>query len=566
MSKIIFLNQYIKEKYWFIFGYMALILESLTPIIAISFQRELIDEVFIDHHYSSFYSLMILYCIFYFAPKLFFTVRRVIFSRISYDLHENLIKNFIESIYNMPKKSLDTYHVGQLVNHMRQDITTTSELYVNECLAELVKIVVSIVFLTIAIVRINPLLLLIALLISIAYYFLMKVFGKQTKHYAGQVQNEKGKVSSCIEEHISSVRETVAFSQEASQMKQFNHQFQRYYKAIVKEGLLKAKILMVSDPMLYGIKIIVLLIGGLNVINQKISLGDFVVSFTLVNQLVTEIGALFNKSMVSKRLSASLEAFQHFLTGEKVDFGNETLTRIQTITFDQVSFAYDDELIFNELSLELPVGKKIAFVGASGSGKSTIAQLLIRNYQLNHGAIMINGKSHETYDASYKNKIGIVFQQPHFMPLSIQENMVFDGSYEAKELLDVSKKLLVDDFVKELPEGYETMIGEKGANLSGGQKQRIALVRALLKNPDVLILDEATSALDTQTEYLVQKHIDEMRVGKTTIIIAHRLSTILNADLIVVLDKGEVVSTGTHEELIKTCLYYQQLYVQEESN
>ena len=323
------------------------------------------------------------------------------------------------------------------------------------------------------------------------------------------------------------------------------------------------KILFASEPFLFGTKLIVILIGGMSVISNKISLGEFVVSFTLVDQLVTEIGQLFQQALTGKRLVASVECIQSVMSKESTNFGSAVFKGdIQSIQFKGVTFRYSDDSVpvLNNLSMDFPIGKKIAIVGESGSGKSTIAQLLLRGYSPNTGEICINDVPVNNYGEEYLDKISVVFQQPHFIPSTIKENLVLDKQYNQLNVENVCRKMLCHDFIVGFPNQYETQVGERGTSLSGGQKQRIALSRVILKNSEVLILDEATSALDTETEFRVQKGIDELRKGKTTIIIAHRISTILNSDVIYVLDKGNVVAQGTHSELINECPIYKKLY------
>ncbi|WP_242954415.1 ABC transporter ATP-binding protein [Clostridium oryzae] len=298
-------------------------------------------------------------------------------------------------------------------------------------------------------------------------------------------------------------------------------------------------------------------------IANNISLGEFVVSFTFVDQLVTEIGQLFEQALTGKRLEASVECIQSVMGKESAKFGSADFSGdIESIQFKDVRFSYSPESdpVLNNLSMDFPIGKKIAIVGSSGSGKSTIAQLLLRMYSPEKGEISINGTPVNCYGKQYSDKVSVVFQQPHFIPTTIKENLTFDKEYDQLDIENACKEMLCHDFIMGFPSQYETQVGERGAALSGGQKQRLALSRAILKNTEVLILDEATSALDTETEFRVQKNIDKLRKGKTTIIIAHRLSTIQNADIIYVLDKGNVVAQGTHERLMDECPVYKELY------
>lgn len=370
-------------------------------------------------------------------------------------------------------------------------------------------------------------------------------------------------MSVAIEESVAAVREVVAYDRQEWQIAHFDNKFQQYYQAVMKEQWYKVKILFLSEPFLYGTKLVVILFGGMIMMKGAVSLGEFVVSFTLVDQLVTAIGKLFQQGLTGKRLVASVNCVQEIMAKEVITQGTVAFTEdIAAVQLHNVTFSYtpETEPVLDDLSIDFPVGKKIALVGASGSGKSTIAQLLLRMYGQKIGEVTVNNIPVHHYDDQYTSKVSVVFQEPHFIPTSIRENLTFGQAYKDEEIERVCKEMLCHDFIQAMPRQYETEVGERGVNLSGGQKQRLALSRALLKNADVLILDEATSALDVETEYRVQQNIDKLRKGKTTIVIAHRLSTIQNADVIYLLDKGRVVAQGTHDVLMGQCPAYQALY------
>lgn len=563
MPSMKFLFKYIHKKHWFILGYFALFLESVTPVVATLLQRDLIDKVFIGNAYQLFPKLLALYAIFFFGPKLWFTVRKVTFFHISYHLQKSLTKVFLLKIYDLPTAVFNKQHAGKLLNHIRNDIATASDLSVNQVLSESVRNILSIVFIAYSIAHINMAMLLVACTVALIYYGLLHIFGKKTKQFSQHVKEEQGNISMTIEESISAIREIVAYNRQNWQLGRYEKRFSNYFKASLKQGLFTNRILFVSDPFLYGTKLVAILFGGMSVISNKITLGEFVVGFTFVDQLVTELGQLFQQALTGKRLEASVECIQAVLRQESAEFGSMDFKGdVESISFKDVTFSYlpDSEPILKHLSIDFPIGKKIAIVGKSGSGKSTIAQLLLRSYSPDTGEISINDVPIHHYGKLYTDKISAVFQQPHFIPSSIKENLIFDKAYLLSEVEQVCKEMLCHDFIMAYKDQYETQVGERGATLSGGQKQRLALSRALLKNTEVLILDEATSALDTETEFAVQKNIDQLRKGKTTIIIAHRMSTIQNADIIYVLDKGSVLASGTHESLIRDCHVYQELY------
>lgn len=562
-SSLSFIFKYIDKRRWFLLGYFAIFLESLTPIIATLLQRDLIDKVFTEKQYQEFPKILALYAIFFFGPRLWFTVRKVAFFHIGYQLQMSLTKKFLLKIYDMPTAVFNKEHVGSLLNQIRNNIADASDLSVNQILSEAVKNILTIVFLIISIANINLIMLIIVGAVAIIYYSLLHKFGEKTKEFSQQVKEEKANVSIAVEESISSIREIVAYNRQDWQLKHYEKKFSDYYKAIIKQGLFKNKILFISDPFLYGTKLVAILFGAVGVISNSISLGEFVVGFAFVDQLVTELGQLFDQALTGKRLEASVLCIQSVLGKESVKFGSVDFSGdIESIEFKDVTFSYsaDSAPVLNNLSMDFPVGKKIAIVGKSGSGKSTIAQLLIRAYSPDKGEVSINSVPINCYGNQYTDKISTVFQQPYFIPSTIKENLVLDKEYDQSDIENACKEMLCHDFIAGFPKQYETQVGERGTALSGGQRQRLALSRAILKNTEVLVLDEATSALDTETEFCVQKNIDKLREGKTTIIIAHRISTIQNADIIYVLDKGKVAAKGTHERLMSESPIYKELY------
>ncbi len=562
-ASLAFILQHVEEKKWLMLGYLALLLESLTPVIAVVLQRDLIDQVFMRGQYQAFPRMIVLYGVFFFGPKLCFTVRKVTFFHVSYQAQARLTETFLRKIYHLPLAFVRNETTGKLLNHVRNDIADACNLGINQLLSESVRIGVSLILLCVSLAYISPIMLVVVFLIALVYYVLLRRFGETTKQLAKRTRQEKGRVSQSIEESISSVRETVAFNRQEWQLNRFRASFHKYYQAVRKASWFKIRVLFVSEPFLYGSKLTVILIGGWAAMEGRMSLGALVAGYTLADQMVTAMGQLFDQGLTGKKLVAAVECLQAILKQPDQTKGVRELEgEVHTLQLEQVSFSYSDDHkpVLKDLTLDLPMGKKIALVGGSGSGKSTIAQLLIRNYEASQGQVSLNTHPVTSYNKTYTEGVGIVFQNPHFIPMSIKENLCFGKNYGWSVVEEACRAMACHGFIEDLPNQYDTLLGEKGVNLSGGQKQRLALARALIKDPEVLILDEATSALDTETETLVQTNLDRIRKGKTTIVIAHRLSTISNADLIYVLDKGKVVAQGSHAQLMESSKTYQQLY------
>ncbi|PCJ57369.1 MAG: hypothetical protein COA79_16000 [Planctomycetota bacterium] len=302
----------------------------------------------------------------------------------------------------------------------------------------------------------------------------------------------------------------------------------------------------------------------------QLSIGELVAFVLMQNKLFDPLNKLADMQTVVSEASASIERiYEVFDTAPSIKNKKKALKPISLnghIELKNLTFTYhenDDEnpAIINNISLQILPKQKVAFVGPSGSGKSTLIHLLTRFYDVNQGQINIDGVNIKDYHLrKLRKRISIVPQEPMLFSSSIYENIAF-AKIDAtpSEVFMAAKQAYADEFINKLPNGYETTIGEKGCRLSGGQKQRIAIARAFLRNPSILILDEATSSLDNESEFLVQKALNELMKNKTTITIAHRLSTIENSDVIFYFDDGELIEKGSHQELLQQKGYYYNL-------
>ncbi|MDF2663559.1 MAG: transporter ATP-binding protein, partial [Paenibacillus sp.] len=356
-----------------------------------------------------------------------------------------------------------------------------------------------------------------------------------------------------MEEGVSAAREIAAFNGQIEETKRYHRMFRHIYEKAIEESDLTNKQVIWTGPLKWGVNLIVLAFLGNGVFRGTISLGTFVIVYQFASQLIDSINGAYGFIVGLSGSFATVERYREAANVEAIDPGSRKLKEaIYSLELESVVFRYGDGMppVLRNLSVSLPIGKKIAFVGASGSGKSTIAQLLVRFYEPSGGRLLVNRVSLDQIDREqWANRTGIVFQEPYLFPDTIRSNIAFGRSVTEDTIADMCRKLQMHDVIMALPKGYDTDVGERGIALSGGQRQRIAIARSLLANPDILLLDEATSALDAETEREVQRHIDGMRRGRTTIVIAHRLSTVENADILYVLDHGMIVEQGTYGEL-----------------
>ena len=373
-------------------------------------------------------------------------------------------------------------------------------------------------------------------------------------------------VNSSLESSISGIRVTKAFTNIKKEQEKFEVTNQKFVKARSSAFDAMGKFFASSQFITDVFNIIVLIAGGLFLYNGQIDLADYSTFIISVNMFITPMNQLINFVEQFQNGSTGFKRFLEIMDEEEETLheGSKVCQKLEgNIEFKNVSFHYKSSKgILKNISFKLPQGEKIALVGPSGGGKTTICHLIPRFYDVTSGEIEIDGTNIKelTLD-SLRKQIGIVQQDVFLFGGTIKDNILY-GNLEAseEELIEAAKKANIYDYIQSLPKGFETEIGERGVKLSGGQKQRLSIARIFLKNPSILILDEATSALDNTTELLIQNALDELCKGRTTIVVAHRLSTIRNADEIMVISDGNIKEKGTHDELMKENGAYKILY------
>jgi subfamily B ATP-binding cassette protein MsbA len=396
--------------------------------------------------------------------------------------------------------------------------------------------------------------------------FVISLIGKSLKRNSNKVQKEQGFFLSIVDETLSGLKVIKGFNGEKIFSDKFQSSTTKFYKFSNK--LLNKQNLAGPTSEFLGITVIAVLLwyGGNMVLNEKsLDASLFLVYMGLAYNILTPAKAISKASYGVKRGNAAAERVMEILNSKSPlkDIPNAlTKTNFETaIEIKNISFKYEDDLVLKNFSVSVPKGKSVALVGQSGSGKSTIANLVTRFYDVNEGQIEIDGKDIRTLTKhSLRNLMGLVTQDSILFNDTIKNNVRL-GKEDATddEVLKALEIANAWEFVKDLPKGIETNIGDSGNKLSGGQKQRLSIARAVLKNPPIMILDEATSALDTESERLVQVALENMMKNRTSIVIAHRLSTIQNADEIIVMQKGQIVEQGKHQELLDKNGIYKNL-------
>lgn len=569
MKNIQWLFKYIRPKKGLLFlAVVLMIAESYSSIVMIGFQQKIIDDVLIAQNYDQLYSILSIMAIAAVTYSFLFTFGPHAIHKVKAATTEHMVHDFMTYMYKIPTASLQQERTGSYVQYVVSDIDKAGEMIANDIPRGLQQVAAAAVLFSIFGFS-SPLILIITLLSSAVYVWLGRYFSIKLKAGAKKVQETKSDLVVHMEEGIASTREVIAYHRMQWETRIYNKFFRQYFDAVMKEGKLVNLQLISSEPIRWGITIFILGYGGYLVIQGQMSIGVFIILYQFSSQLVSTFQNLFNMTMDFSSKIASVERVRNVMDGPTWENGEKRIVeRLETLQLNHIYFQYEKETkyVLQNLNMIIPIGKKVALVGASGSGKSTIAQLLIRFYHTTRGEIRVNGSYLADIDRSdWMNRVAIVFQDPYLYPDTIKNNILMGlENVSDDEVIRVCQYACIHDYILTLPNGYETIIGERGITLSGGQRQRMAIARALIRNPEILILDEATSALDLITEKEIQERIDEYRKGKTTIIIAHRLSTIKNADYIFVLEEGTVVEEGKHEELMKKKNTYHKLVHSEE--
>ena len=457
--------------------------------------------------------------------------------------------------------------LGDTLSKLTND--TTSLGRIGFIIFDMFKELLTVLILTGRMFQVDYILALVSLILLPLIIRDVRKYTKKIRKYGRERQDTTGKVTAFTQETLSGIFVIKAFNNTDFVIDKYKDLTKEEFEQAYKTTKIKAKVSPINEVITTFMVLLVVLYGGYQIlVTKKITSGDLI-------SFVTALGLMHQplKRLISKNndLQDSLpsadrvveifdEKVETDVFGEAIEFDE----KIQDIKFENVNYKYEDsnEYVLKNINLDVKAGEIVAFVGKSGSGKTTLVNLLARFFNTDEGTVKVNGVNIKNIPLKiYRNKFAIVPQETFLFGGTIKENISFGKEVTDEEIISAAKMANAYNFIQEdLPNKFETEVGERGALLSGGQKQRIAIARALIKNPEIMILDEATSALDSESEKLVQEALDSLMEGRTTFVIAHRLSTIVRADKIVVMENGEIKEMGTHSELIAMNGIYKNLY------
>jgi len=506
-----------------------------------------------------------------FALFFFFLKNLALFGQtyLMSDLAMRFLRDIRDGLYrHYQKLSVDFFsgeRTGDLVSRITYDVAVLHNS-ITQGVADLIYQSAKVVMFTAIVVAIDWRLAVVVLFLILAIGLLTVRIGRILRKLGLEVQERMADLNSRLIETLQGVRIIKAFTAEEAEARRFADINQGYYKATMRTVKRQEVLGGLTDMIGMGAGLFVLVVGGHAVLGGTLSLGTFVLFLGALLSLVQPVKKLSRLHSVNQQALIAAKRVVELLETEPsvVEAPNAMeLPRFQReIQFQEIWFKYQDRLVLQGMNLTVRAGEVIAIVGSSGTGKTTLVNLIPRFYDPVRGQVTVDGVDLKKVSLlSLRSQIGLVNQDPFLFHDTVRVNIAFGRpNAPLEEVIRAAKAANADDFIRRLPAGYDTPVGELGTRLSGGERQRIAIARALLKDPPILILDEATSQLDSESEALVQEALDRLMKGRTTFVISHRLSTIRNVDRIIVLDQGKVAEMGRHEELLQASPLYRRLY------
>jgi ABC-type multidrug transport system fused ATPase/permease subunit len=495
----------------------------------------------------------------------FSVVRRLVAGRVSLGVEFDLRNRMYAHLQSLELAFFDTQQTGQLMSRSTVDLQSV-RFFLGYGLIFMLQSALTILIAAGVMLAVNPLLAAVALAPMPFVIWVAFRYGRRNRPASQEVQQRIAELTAEAEENVSGVRVVKAFAQERRQVRRF----QRSVKRVFDQSMISTRLRAFYNPFIGFLPQLglagILIVGGRQAVNGTITVGEFVAFYGYVLMLTSPVRMLGIALGMAQRAVASGARVFEVLDREPRLVAPPDAPPLPAgdghVELRDVSFAYDGgEPVLHDVNLEVEAGRTVALVGPTASGKTTLVALMSRLYDVSAGAVLVDGVDVRTvYLASLRRQVAVVSDDAFLFSATLRDNIAYarpDASDD--EVADAARRAGLAELVDELPEGYDTLVGERGLTLSGGQRQRVAIARALIAQPRILILDDATSSVDATTESRIKEALREVMEGRTTFVIAHRLSTIALADEVAVLEEGRVVARGTHEELLETSELYRQI-------
>lgn len=510
--------------------------------------------------FNSLYFYLSVVVVLYIISSIFSYLQSYFLVGISTEISYNLRLKIMDKITSLSMSDVDEKKRGDILSRMTNDVDSL-QTGITQAFLQMLTAVITIIGVFVMMLQINVWMTLATIILVPISFLMIAVVTKYSQSYFLKQLVYKGSVNAQIEETFTGHDIIRAFNQEAQSIEKFEQDNDNWYTHEWKSQFFSS----LTGPAMNFISniayVLIAVLGAIFVLERAIAVGDILAFFQYIENFTRPIQQITRvMNLVQTAMAATERIFEFLALDDEENPSTKQITTINDeITFENVSFGYaPNEKIIKDLSFTVKKGEKIAIVGETGAGKTTIVKLLMRFYDIDKGTIKIDGVDIEEYDKdSLRSLVGMVLQDSWLFSDTIANNIRY-GNLKAsdEEVIEAAKQVYADNFIKQLPDGYESVLNEDTDNISHGQKQLLTIAKTILSSKEILILDEATSSVDTRTEKLIQKAMDRLMENRTSFIIAHRLSTIKNADRILVLENGEIIESGTHDELLALKGYY----------